>query len=87
LGEGGQGLGAEPPAAGGHWGLEAKPPNAGGKGLWGAELPALGYFCNYSIKSTHFYAYFSQNRYFKTITSIKNVKISLNVISRTNECN
>jgi len=33
-----------------------------------AETPALGDFCNFSPKITHFYAYFGQNSYFKAIT-------------------
>jgi len=32
-------------------------------GVW-----ALGDFCNFSIKITHFYAYFGQNSYFKATT-------------------
>jgi len=35
---------------------------------WGAKLPALGNFCNFSIKINHFYINFSQNSYFKAIT-------------------
>jgi len=34
----------------------------------GAKPPALGNFCNFSIKITQLYAYFGQNRFFKTIT-------------------
>jgi len=41
---------------------------AGGKEVWGAKSPALGDFCNFLIKTTHFYAYFGQNSYFKAIT-------------------
>jgi len=33
--------------------------------LWRA--PALGDFCNFSIKITHFYTCFGQNGYFKAI--------------------
>jgi len=33
----------------------------------GAEPPVLGYFCNFSMKITHFYAYFSQSSHFKAI--------------------
>jgi len=44
---------------------------------------ALG---NFSIKITHFYAYFDQKSYFKEITrQLKAFKISLNVINRINE--
>jgi len=60
----GRGLGAEPPAAGGHWvsgGFAA-----GGKEVW-ERGPALGDFCNFLIKITYFYVYFGQNRYFKAI--------------------
>jgi len=32
-------------------------------GVW-----ALGDFCNFSVKITHFYAHFGQNSYFKAIT-------------------
>jgi len=32
---------------------------AGGEGL-GAEPPALGDFCNFSVKITHFYAYLAK---------------------------
>jgi len=42
-----------------------QPPDA--RGL-GAEHPELGDFCNFSIKITHFYAYFCQDSYFKAIT-------------------
>jgi len=52
----------------------------------GVESPALGEFCNFSIKLTHFYAYIGQNSYFKAITQqIKTFKISLNVPNRINE--
>jgi len=34
----------------------------------GAKLPALDDVCNFSIKITHFYAYFGQYSYFKAIT-------------------
>jgi len=30
----------------------------------GTESPALGDFCNFLIKMTHFFAYFGQNSYF-----------------------
>jgi len=46
-------------------GLGAKPSTAGG---WGSGGKALGNFCNFLIKITHFYAYFVKNRYFKAIT-------------------
>jgi len=43
-------------------------------------------FCNFSIKITHFYAYFGQNSYFKAIIDqLKAFKISLNVLNRINE--
>jgi len=46
----------------------------------------LGDFCNFSIKITHFYAYFGQNSYFKAIThQLKSFKINLNVLNRINE--
>jgi len=50
-------LGAPPPVAGGHWGSV------------GSEVPVLGDFCNFSIKITHFYTEFGQNKYFKAIAS------------------
>jgi len=31
----------------------------------GTKFPALGDFCTFSIKTTHFEAYFGQNSYFK----------------------
>jgi len=34
----------------------------------GRTSQRLAIFCNFSIKITHFYAYFSQNSYFKAIT-------------------
>jgi len=34
----------------------------------GEKPSALGDFCNFSTKLTHFYAYFGQNSYFKAIT-------------------
>jgi len=34
----------------------------------GEKPTALSDFCNFSIKLTHFYSYFSQNSYFKAIT-------------------
>jgi len=37
------------------------------RGRAGRKVPALGDFCNFSIKITHFYAYFGQNGYFKAI--------------------
>jgi len=43
-------------------------------------------FFNFSIKITHFYAYFGQNSYFKVITFLlKAFKSCLNVINRTNK--
>jgi len=92
----GGGLGAEPPAAGGHLGSggEAQPPENGGlrqspqppeaRGLE-AELSDTGRFLHF-FKITHFYAYFGQNSYFKAIThQLKEFKISLNVLNRKNE--
>jgi len=53
------------------------------KGVWGG---ALGYFCYFSVKITHFYTHFGQNSYFKAIThQIKAFKISLNVLNRINK--
>jgi len=73
MGDFGGGLGAESPAAEAIGCLEAKP-------------PALGDFCNFSIKITLFYAYFGLNSYFKAITrQFKAFKISLNVLNRINE--
>jgi len=46
-------------------GLGGKPPAAGGLG---SKSPTLDDFCNFSIKITHFYAYFDQNSYFKATT-------------------
>jgi len=70
-------IGGEPPAAEGHWG------SGGKQGGLGEESPALGDFCNFSIKRTHFYAYFGQNSYFKAIThQLKAFKINLNVQTR-----
>jgi len=47
-------LGAETPAAGGHWGSEGEIPNRRRQlRESGAEPPALGDFCNFSIKITH----------------------------------
>jgi len=37
-----------------------------GREGWGL-LPGLSDFCNFSTKITHFYAYFSQNSYFKAM--------------------
>jgi len=46
----------------------------------------LGDFCNFSIKITHFYAYFGQNSCFIAIIHrSKAFKISLNVLNRINE--
>jgi len=65
-----RGLGAEPPAVGGHWGsgglfllkncknrpaLEASPP----------DLLSSGGWMIFANKITHFYAYFGQNSYLK----------------------
>jgi len=87
----------EPPATGGHRESqgEAQPPKDGG---WvkapsprkqGDRLRSpqpLSDFCSFSIKITHFYAYFGQNSYFKAIThQLKGFKISLNVLNRINE--
>jgi len=58
----GGGLGGEAPAAR-SWDLGANSP------------PVLGEFCNFSRKTTLFYAYFRQNSYFKAITH--QFKISL----------
>jgi len=59
------------------------------EGVWlgsGGRAPALGDFCNFSIKITHFYADFGQNSYFKAVTyQLKAFKISLNVLNRINE--
>jgi len=41
-----------------------QPPKARG---YGGMAPALGDFYTFSIKITHFYAYFGQNSYFKAI--------------------
>jgi len=90
-------MGAEPPAAGGHWGSggEAQPPEDGSleqslqrQGGLEAEAQPLGDFCNFSIKIpvTQFYAYFGQNSYFKVIThQLKGIQISLNVLHRINK--
>jgi len=52
----------------------------------GAKPPALGDFCKFSIKITHFYAYFDQNNYFKAIThQINHLESSLNVLSSINK--
>jgi len=59
------------------------PPKARGSGN---GAPALGYFCNFLIKITYFYAYFGQNRYVKAITHQLNAfKISLNVLNSIKE--
>jgi len=64
----------------GVWG--AKAPSHWRQGGLGAESPALGNFCYFSIKIMHFYAYFGQNSCFKAIThQLKACKISLNVIN------
>jgi len=64
-------------------GLGANPPAAGG---WGFRSKTLGNFCNFSIKKTHFYAYFGKNSYFYSITQpLKTFKISLNVLNWINE--
>jgi len=48
--------------------LGVKTPASKGKGgLAGGKAPALGEFCNFSIKITHFYAYFGLNSYFKAV--------------------
>jgi len=62
-------------AAGGHWksGTKAlscqmlgiKPPADGDKGVWGQSPQRWVIFCNFSIKITHFCAYFYQ--YFTAI--------------------
>jgi len=47
---------------------------------------ALGDFCKFSMKITHFYAYFNQNSYFKAIThQLIAFKTSLNILNRMNE--
>jgi len=57
----GYGGGLQPPEA-----IEVlKLPAAKSKGVW---PPALGNFCNFSIKVTHFYTRFGQNSYFKAET-------------------
>jgi len=48
-----------------HWGSGKKAPAAGVKRVWGQSPSALGDFFNFSIKFTHFYAYFRQNSYLK----------------------
>jgi len=59
--------------------LGAKPQLPEAIGGLGANLSALGDFCHFLIKITLFYAYFSQNSYFKAIThQFKAFKISLN---------
>jgi len=46
----------------------------------------MGDFCNFSIKITHFYAYFGQNKAnFKAITQLKVFKISVSILNRMNE--
>jgi len=66
------------------WRQNLQPQEANG-GL-GAKPPALADFCNFSIKITLFYAYFSQNSYFKIINyQFKAFKISLNVLNRINK--
>jgi len=69
-GRGWRGSGGGAPAAGGHFrrGFGDKASNRRRQGDLGAEPPALGDFCNFSIKITYFYAYFGQNSYFKAIT-------------------
>jgi len=53
--------------AGGIWGQSPQPPKDGGLGaIPGGKSPALSAFCTFSIKITHFYAYFRQS-YFKPI--------------------
>jgi len=50
-------------------GFEGRDPADGGiLGSGDKARAALGDFCNFSIKITHFYAYFRQNSYFKAIT-------------------
>jgi len=87
-------LGADLPFDGSHWksegkarGLGANPPAAGDRRvLGGRSSQRWGDFCNFLIKITHFYAYFSQNRYFKVIThQLKAFKISLNILNGINE--
>jgi len=41
-------------------GILAKDPNRRGQGGIGMKTPALSDFFNFSIKITHFYAYFGQ---------------------------
>jgi len=65
--------------------------------IWGSENKAtrtgrfLQFFnknnaCNFSIKITHFYAYFGQNSYLKQkLINYKALKSSLNVLNRINE--
>jgi len=57
---------------GGGLGQNSQPLEARGSG---GGASTLGGFCNFSIKITHFYAYFGQNSYFKAInnSSIKSV--------------
>jgi len=67
-----RGLGVKPQAV---WGQKGSGDNASShrrqctqpleaRGARG-EDPALGDFCKFSIKITHFYAYFGQNKYLK----------------------
>jgi len=68
----------------GVWGQNPQLPEAI-RGL-GANLSALGDFCNFSMKITIFLCIFHPNSYFKAITyQFKAFKISLNVLNRINE--
>jgi len=56
----GGGLGKTPTATGGHAaGVWRQSPIRRRQGVWGGP-PALGDFCNFSVKITHFYIYFGQ---------------------------
>jgi len=50
-----------------------------------AGVPSTGNFYNFSIKVTHFYAYFDQNSYFKAVTHQNHLESSLNVLNSINE--
>jgi len=61
-------------------------PEPKSKGLWGRSPQRWEIFCNFSMKITHFHAYFTENSYFEVIThQLKAFKTSLNVLNRINE--
>jgi len=67
-------------------GLEQNPQPSAVRGTGGGAPSRWAIFAIFSIKITHFNAYFGHNSYFKAIIhQIKGFKISQNVLNRINE--